>query len=153
MQWNFEYDETGGFVRAAASDSFSPDRVIGFFSEMLSQPYWRPGTPLLIDFSRLDVAAIGSRDVQVLKYIMSALRTRLGFGKLAIYCADEKRFEFGCSFSGIAQPNLDREICVFQIEEKATEWMLSTRRGRWPAEAMDRSATFKDETTSTIPAS
>ena len=154
MQWNFEFDDAGGgSVRAAAFESFSPHRVIGFFSEMLNQSYWRPGTPLLVDFSRLNISELDSRDVQMLKYIMAAVRTRLGFGKLAIFCPDEKRFEFGCTFSGVAQPNVDREICVFQVEQKATEWLLSERQGRWRAEAMQRTSTFKDETTSEIPPS
>ena len=154
MYWSFEFDEAGRFVRTSISDRFAPERLIGFFAGLFNQPYWRPGTPLLIDINKLDIGLCGARDVQVLKSIMTALKMRLGFGKLALSCADESRFEFGSQLSLIVGPAIDREVCVFQIEEAAINWLTTLRREQWPVAGLPkRETTFKDETITTAPVS
>ena len=154
MQWSFDFDEAGRFVRTSLSGDFIPNRLIGFFSGMLNQSYWRPGTPLLLDLSSLNTRPTDRREAEILKSIMSAVKMRLGFGKLALVCANEDRFEFGRQFSSIAGPAIDREICVFLLEEAAISWLISFARENWPIEGVQkREALLKDETLSSVPVS
>ena len=72
---------------------------------------------------------------------------RLGFGKLVLLCPDENGFEFGLRFSSVVGATIDREICVFQIETAAIDWLASLRREQWPVPGLRKQeVTFKDET-------
>lgn len=147
MHWSFEFDEAGRFVRSSIGGGFEPDRLIGFFSGLFNQSYWRPGIPLLIDLSKLEVRPANSRDAQITRSIMAALKMRLGFGKLVLLCPDENGFEFGLRFSSVVGATIDREICVFQIETAAIDWITSLRREQWPVPGLRKQeVTFKDET-------
>ena len=154
MEWSCEFDEVGRFVRTAIYNKFNPERLIGFFSHVFNQPYWRPGTPLLIDLGNADLAALNIHETQVLKCVMEALKMRLGLGKLALLCTDEDRLEFSSHVGSIVGREIDREICVFLDEVKAVDWLTSLKRNQWPVERVSKpAAQIKDETSSSVPVS
>ena len=63
MKWTFNHSRLPVYLRVDVEGSISADEMAAFWSDLIAQPDWRPGTSILIDNVRLDPLGPNAPDV------------------------------------------------------------------------------------------
>lgn len=125
MKWNIQFDADNKFVRANQSGEFSLAEEASFFRDIFASKYWLYGMPLMIDYCRLVVTGIHSREVDSTSDLMIDLKESIGPGKIALLCNGDEQYGLGRQFQMTAEIQFDREIRVFHEEAVAIQWLIA----------------------------
>ena len=127
MRWNIHFDEAKGFTRAYQSGEFSIADEALFLNDVFGSPGWKFGSPLMIDFCRLNVDKMRFEQVAASSGLMVQMANQVGPGRLALLCEDEEQFGLGRQFQLLTEFDLGREIRVYRDENEAIDFLTNER--------------------------
>jgi hypothetical protein len=97
--------------------------------ELLADPHFVPGMPILVDHTDLDTQALSTEDAVAIGRSVERLRSKLGSSPVAIVVADRHGFErAGESIPGGPPPQL--EVEVFYALRDGIDWLRSVPSAR-----------------------
>ena len=97
--------------------------------ELLADPRFVPGVPILVDHSGLDTRTLSTEDAVAVGRVVERLRSKLGSSPIAIVVADRHGFDRACeSIPEGTPPQL--EVEVFYVIRDGIDWLRSARSAR-----------------------
>ena len=123
MEWKITHDAERNYVRAYQGGEFSLDAQATFLTAIFALPSWQSGTPLIIDYSSLEMGNIDDGMLIAARSMLRFLKDELGRGRFALLCADDEQLQVGQKFQSFVTPYLEREMSVFINEDAAIDWV------------------------------
>ncbi len=123
MHWTIEPDHASGFVRITTSGLFGAADHLRMIDDILSQPFWRPGTRTLFDHRALD---FGSATYEMMRAATAnhlANDDRIGNGRTAILVGSLAAFGSVRQFELLVADHSATPMRVFQDEAAALAWL------------------------------
>lgn len=122
MSWTIEWDAELDVVRVVLTGTFSLDGFRDMTTDVLSQPFWRPGTDALFDYRDCivnqhftDVFSVASDH---------ALRSaEIGDGKVALVLGSKSSYGNARQYQSLAEGLADSQIRPFLELNEAEAWL------------------------------
>jgi hypothetical protein len=116
-------------VTITTSGSASAQGLIGFVSDLVASPEFRPGMAVLVDHSDLDATTLSAGDVRRFADVVVRLDDRIGAAKVAILVPNALVFGFARMYE-LAAESAQVRSRVFYSREDALAWLREQLAGR-----------------------
>jgi hypothetical protein len=126
MRWTVEPGGEGGYVVVATAGTFDVSDHLRMTEDILSRPYWVPGTPVLFDHRQLDFGDAGFRAMQEAGANHLTNDARIGDGKAAILMSSPVDFGRGRQFELLTEGRRSARLRIFLDEGEALAWLTGT---------------------------
>lgn len=126
MNWTIDYIESGSYVRVTFDGKFSISREKDMYTELVSQPFWKPGTPILFDNMKMDLGQIDYKTMQQAAQHYKNATKLLGKGRAALVMGSTLDFGYGRQYQQLTEFNGETEMRVFPAEAEALKWLLKS---------------------------
>lgn len=123
MRWTVEPGGEGGFVVVATSGKFDVSDHLRMIEDILTRPYWVPGTPVLFDHRQLDFGDAGFESMEEAGANHLTNDARIGDGKAAILMSSPVDFGRGRQFELLTEGHVSAKIRIFRDEAQAVAWL------------------------------
>lgn len=110
------------YVRANQAGSASIEGQAGFLNAIFTSHFWKPGTPLVIDFGSLEMEGVDDRMLDSARTMLMILEKEIAGGRLALLCETDKQFDAGEVFKSKVANHLNVDLRVFRDEADAIAW-------------------------------
>jgi hypothetical protein len=94
-----------------------------FLSEVLRHPDWKPGIPILIDHSDLNVGPLTVDGMMKLANMIDAARVELGSSRMAIFVPGDLGYGLGRMWQVYIEGKWDGASELFRSKEDALYWL------------------------------
>jgi hypothetical protein len=125
MKWTFEYVEDMGYIKIVSEGEFSAGEAVQLIEDLLSQPYWRKGIPVLVDNRKLDYSGGGTTAIKEASKFHIANDERIGNGKSALLMKSVTDFGLGRQYELLTDESVSANLHIFMDENQALRWLLS----------------------------
>jgi len=92
---------------------------------VLEYKTWTPGTPVLVDQTKLDASLLTVNDVQKIAALCGTHRKEAGSSKLAMLVARDLEFGMNRMWSVFVEDEWDVDVEVFKSKEQAVAWLTA----------------------------
>ncbi|HRH41639.1 MAG TPA: STAS/SEC14 domain-containing protein [Pyrinomonadaceae bacterium] len=124
MNWKIENIESDHYVRVTFEGKFDSSQYREMLNDIISQEFWQPDTPLLMDNRNLDFGEIDFKTMRQLSLNFQSFAERIGKGKAAMLMKSILDFGYGRQFEILSDLRGETKMHVFTDEEKALNWLL-----------------------------
>jgi hypothetical protein len=125
MKWTFEYVEDGNYIKVVSKGVFSADDQARLVEELMSQPYWRKGLPVLFDNRKIDYSIGGTAAIKEAGEYHIKNNERIGDGKAALLMKSVTDFGLGRQYELLTDEAVSVNVHIFLDENQALRWLLS----------------------------
>ena len=125
MKWTFEYIKDKNYIRIVSEGVFSGGEAIQLIEDLLLQPYWRKGMPVLVDNRRVDYSVGGIAAMQEAGKFHIENDERIGEGKAALLMKSVADFGLGRQYELLTDEAVSANVHVFLDENQALRWLLT----------------------------
>jgi hypothetical protein len=125
MNWAFEYVVDKKYIRVVSEGIFTAREQAHLIEDLISQPYWRKGMPVLFDNRKLDYSVGGTTAIKEASRFHIENNERIGGGKAALLMKSATDFGFGRQYELLTDVVTSVNIHVFLDENQALRWLLS----------------------------
>lgn len=129
MNWKIENIESDHYVRVTFEGKFDISQHREMFNDIISQEFWQPDTPLLMDNRNLDFGEIDFKTMRQLSFNFQGFSEKLGKGKAAMLMVSILDFGYGRQFEMLSEFKGETKMRVFTNEEEALKWLLGKKNG------------------------
>jgi hypothetical protein len=105
--------------------AFTLNEQFSFLRAILLSPYWNPGMPLLIKYSRLEIKNIDSTDLEEIRNDLGRLIGKIKASRIALVAGNDLQFGLGLGFKNLSLGHVNGEIEVFSEETEAIDWLTA----------------------------
>jgi hypothetical protein len=121
MEYAIRFEEGNHLVTATASGSSDVAAQMALYKDVVGDPRYAAGTPILLDYSALDERRASSAEVKRLGRFIASLDEALGDAKLAVVVPDTVAYGLG----RMSQAHIDtsREIRFIYDRPEAEIWL------------------------------
>jgi hypothetical protein len=127
MHWKIENIESDHYVRVTFEGKFDISQHMEMFNDIVSQEFWQPDTPLLMDNRNLDFGQIDYTVMGQLSNNFQGFSEKLGKGRAAMLMKSVLDFGYGRQFEMISESRGETQMRVFTDEEEALKWLVRKR--------------------------
>ena len=124
MEWEIEFIKARNYVRVIRKGAFSIQKHSNFLEDIVSQEFWKPGTPVLVDYRKADFSRIDFNQVGQALSNLQRISKQFGNSRIAMLMQSMADFGTGRQFELMADGTMDLEMRVFLNEKEALEWLL-----------------------------
>jgi hypothetical protein len=125
MNWKIEKLEDTGYVRVTFEGKFDISRHKEMFNDIISQEFWQPDTPLLMDNRNLDFGEIDYTTMTQISHNFQLFSNEIGKGRAAMLMKSMLDFGYGRQFEMISEIKVGKtQMRVFRDEEEALTWLM-----------------------------
>ena len=123
MQWIVELDASGDFVRVSTRDSFTVDGYRGMVDDILSRPFWRPGSDVLFDHRKLGFADVDFDVMRGTTEYHIEHDEKIGDGRAAIVVGNKLGFANARQFEALLGGKARARLRIFRELDAAVAWL------------------------------
>ncbi len=129
MNWTIEFGGSPHDVVVTTHGVATRDGFVGFNTDLVSDPRWRPGMAVLLDHSDLDTSQLTGDDVEdIVEFLSAKLAARLGPVTTAIVSPDPYgRGLADVSVQMLLSPHPTMRIRSFASRELACDWLRTQK--------------------------
>ena len=125
MEWTVEREREAGFVRVVTSGEFTVDGHRGMIEDIITRPFWRPGTDVLFDHRQLDMSRANFRAMEQASESHMHNGDRIGDGKAAIVVRSQVDYGSARQFEMLTENHVNARLRVFMDAGEAERWIRS----------------------------
>jgi hypothetical protein len=125
MNWKIENIETDHYVRITFEGRFDISQHPQIFKDIISQEFWQPNTPLLMDNRNLDFGQLDYTAMTWLSNNFQGFSEKLGHGKAAMLMKSNRDFGYGRQFETLSETRSKLQMRVFTDEEETLKWLIA----------------------------
>ena len=122
MHWTIRHNTERNYVQAYQGGRYSLSDEASFLNAIFTSSFWRSGTPLVVNFSSMEMDNVDDGVVAIASRMVTLLNEQLGKGRFALVCDDNEKLKVGLQFKVLVAPNIDAEVNIFQDEDAAIDW-------------------------------
>jgi hypothetical protein len=126
VEYTIEFGGTAQDVTITTSGPATVEGLVGFVTELVANPRYRPGMAILVDHTELDARPLSARDIQALADTVIRLDAQIGPSRAAIVVPDPLTFGFARMYEQEAEAAQVRSK-VFYSRSEALDWLQSER--------------------------
>jgi hypothetical protein len=125
MEWTVELAHHPRYVRITTRGEFSVADHLAMIEDILTRPFWQPGTAALFDHRQLDMA--GATYAVMSGASQNHLRhdTRIGAGKAAVIMGSAADFGSARQFEMLVEGQASATLRVFLDPVAALAWLTT----------------------------
>ena len=105
------------------SGGISPREYGTVAKDLVNLPQWKPGMPVLIDYSYIDLSKETGKDAQQYVQAIAPFRAGLGNGRLACVNTNPADFGLGRIWQSFMELMTDLEVGIFYTYDEAVRWL------------------------------
>lgn len=125
MKWAFEYVKDKKYIKVVTEGVFTAKEQARLIEDLISQPFWHKGLPVLFDNRKLDFSVGGTAAIKEASRYHIENDERIGKGKAALLMKSSTDFGFGRQYELLTDVATSVNIHVFLDENQAIRWILS----------------------------
>lgn len=110
-------------VEVTTSGEASTQGFAAFLDALIDSADWSPGTPILVDHSRLQVAPMTMGDVERVADHCAARRAQLGPASIALVVADRLQFGLCRMWGAFIEGRWEAHAELFESRDAAVAWL------------------------------
>lgn len=123
MRWTVSLDPAEGFVRVTTSGEFNIADHVRMTEDILSRPFWRPGTATFFDHRVLDLRGATFDTMTAASSTHLKNDARIGDGKAAILMGSPAAFGTARQFEILTADKASANLRIFLDQAAALEWL------------------------------
>jgi hypothetical protein len=132
VEYTIEFGGAPQDITITTSGSASVEGLIGFVTDLVASPRYRPGMAILIDHMLLDTRPLTAADIKTFATAVVTHDQQIGASRVAIVVPDPLTFGFARMYELHAEPAQVRSK-VFYSRSDALTWLEERR----PDEGLD----------------
>jgi hypothetical protein len=124
VEYRIEFEGTPQDVTITTSGPATAKGLIGFVTDLVASPRYRPGMSILVDHTALDARPLTAADIQALADAVVRLDEQIGSSRAAIVVPDSLTFGFARMYEHHAEAAQVRSK-VFYSRSDALAWLAT----------------------------
>ncbi|MGH3071818.1 MAG: hypothetical protein ACRDNB_06055 [Gaiellaceae bacterium] len=124
MEYTIEFGGAPQDVTITTSGSATAEGLIGFVTQLVASPSYRPGMLILVDHARLDARTLKAGDIRAMAETVVQLDARIGPARVAIVVPNSLTFGYARMYELYADDAQVRSQ-VFYSRDEALGWLAS----------------------------
>lgn len=130
MEWTITFEPDASFAVATLRGQFTVEAHRALVEDIVGQPQWRPGCPILFDNRQLDFAGVHFTDLLKVADSHAEQDARIGTARSAILTEPGVDYGIMRQFELIAADTVSAQLCIFTDEHAARCWLAIPPVGR-----------------------
>jgi hypothetical protein len=122
MEHAIEVEPDGRFTVTTRGRG-SAEGIIAFLDAIVSHPSWQPGSHILLDHRKLNIAVIAVEGIDRVSHHFQKIAPRLGSGKIALVMKKDIDFGIARAWELTTDAHVDMQIGVYRSMDEARMWL------------------------------
>lgn len=122
MNHTVEFDANGSFVTITTFGDPTPAGFAAYLTDMLDDPKWQPGMPMLVDLTRLNISILSSDDVRSIVSAHKPFAERIAPSTIAAVVSEQDHYGLVRMFQMMSDEMLQNLRGYYTVEE-AMAWL------------------------------
>lgn len=127
MKWKIEFVEPENYLKVTTEGVYNPEPHLQMMKEILTSPYWKPGSSILLDVRKLDYSKTNLVELEQSSRDMLAYNQIIGSAKIAFLANSIESLNVIRQFELTTEEDVSAWMQVFLSENQALRWLNAYR--------------------------
>lgn len=124
MEYSISFDSSDSTATLQVSGVLNRAEVMGMVQAFLSDPNWKAGTNVLVDYRKADFSLASEADIQSVSDSIRRFGNTIGDGRVGVVVSRDLDFGMVRMWELMMGDQVPFAVRVFRSKREAQEWLL-----------------------------